>query len=107
MLPNTYIHIFYTIDKHGEGVYFSAFNDLNDSLLLFTDHCYPWLLATHRQTGQNTAEEVRARDLHRELEEKESEAREKRGRDKPRSFTGESVAAKRAKSFTGRASVHA
>lgn len=42
-----------------------------------------------RQTGQGTTDEVRARDLRRELEEKERDVRTKRGRDKPRSFTGE------------------
>ena len=42
-----------------------------------------------RQTGQGTSDEVRTRDLRRELEEKERDVRVKRGRDKPRSFTGE------------------
>ena len=42
-----------------------------------------------RQTGQGTSDEVKSRDLRRELEDKERDARTKRGRDKPRSFTGE------------------
>jgi protein CWC15 len=41
----------------------------------------------YRQTGQGTSDEVRTRDLRRELEEKERDVRVKRGRDKPRSFT--------------------
>lgn len=40
-----------------------------------------------RQTGQNTTEEVRARDLRRELEDKERDSKEKKNREK-RSFTG-------------------
>lgn len=42
-----------------------------------------------RQAGQGTTDEVRSRDLRRELEDKERDARAKRSRDKPRSFTGE------------------
>ena len=42
-----------------------------------------------RQTGQGTSEEVKTKDLRRELEERERDVRAKRGRDKPRSFTGE------------------
>ena len=41
-----------------------------------------------RQTGQVTSEEVKTKDLRRELEDKERDVRAKRGRDKPRSFTG-------------------
>ena len=42
-----------------------------------------------RQTGQATAEDIRSRDLRRELEEKERDARERKDREKTRSFTGE------------------
>ena len=49
---------------------------------------------TYRQTGQDTLEEVKTRDLRRELEEKERDVRVKRGREKPRSFTGECGAVK-------------
>ena len=45
-------------------------------------------ISLHRQTGQGTSEEVKTRDLRHELEEKERDVRVKRGRDKPRSFTG-------------------
>ncbi|XP_064394213.1 spliceosome-associated protein CWC15 homolog [Halichondria panicea] len=42
----------------------------------------------YRQTGQSTSDEIKSRDLRRELEEKEEVSRHKRHRDgKPRSFT--------------------
>ena len=40
-----------------------------------------------RQTGQSTSEEIRSRDLRRDLEDRERESRDKREREK-RSFTG-------------------
>jgi len=42
-----------------------------------------------RQTGQSTAEELQSRDFRHELEEKEHQSRQKREREKGRSFTGE------------------
>lgn len=45
-------------------------------------------LPSIRQTGQATSEELQARDFRRELEEKEQVSRQKRDREKPRSFTG-------------------
>ncbi len=41
-----------------------------------------------RQTGQSTSDEIKSRDLRRELEDKEDISRHKRQREKPRSFTG-------------------
>jgi len=41
----------------------------------------------YRQTGQATADELRSRDLRRELEEKERDSRERKDREKTRSFT--------------------
>ena len=45
----------------------------------------------YRQTGQSTTDEIRSRDLRRDLEERERESRDKREREK-RSFTGEGEA---------------
>lgn len=46
-------------------------------------------LSLCRQTGQATSEEIKSRDLRRDLEDKEDSSRHKRQREnKPRSFTG-------------------
>ena len=41
-----------------------------------------------RQSGQNTSDDLKARDFRRELEDKEHQTRAKRDREKARSFTG-------------------
>ena len=46
-------------------------------------------LSLCRQTGQATADELCSRDLRHELEEKERDSRERKDREKTRSFTGE------------------
>ena len=43
----------------------------------------------YRQTGQATTDELHSRDLRRELEEKERDSRDRKDREKTRSFTGE------------------
>jgi len=45
-------------------------------------------LSLCRQTGPATADELRSRDLRHELEEKERDSRERKDREKTRSFTG-------------------
>lgn len=51
-----------------------------------------------RQSGQNTSDDLQSRDFRRELEEKEHQSRQKRDKEKARSFTGrenESLALRR------------
>ena len=46
------------------------------------------LFAICRESGQGTSEDLKSRNFRRELEEKEHQARQKRDREKARSFTG-------------------